>query len=49
MADVSNLKIPSRLKRRAYESLKQEIKFEKIDLYQRGNMKIGKIASSAKY
>ena len=34
--------------RRTYESLKSEIKIEKIDLYQRANMKIDKIASSAK-
>ena len=29
---------------RTHESLKQEIKIEKIDLYQSGNMRIGKIA-----
>ena len=32
-----------------YESLKQKIKIEKIDLYRRANMRIGKIASSAEY
>ena len=31
-----------------YESLKSEIKIKKIDLYQTANMKIDKIASSAK-
>ena len=34
---------------RTYKSLKQEIKIEKIDLYQRANMRIDKIASSAEY
>ena len=32
-----------------YESLKKEIKIEKIDFYQKVNMRIDKIASSAKY
>ena len=32
---------------RTYESLKWEIKIEKIDLYQRANMRFGNIASSA--
>ena len=34
---------------RTYESLKQEIKIEKINLYQMKNMRIGKIASSTEY
>ena len=46
MADVSNLKINDRsnVERRTYESLKKEIKIERIDLYQRANMRIGKIS-----
>ena len=32
-----------------HESLKKEIKIEKIDLYERADMRIGKIASSAEY
>ena len=34
---------------RTYESLKQEIKVEKINLYQKTNMRISEIASSAEY
>ena len=34
---------------RNYETLKQEIKIEKIDLYQRADMTIGKIASSVEH
>ena len=34
---------------RTYESLNLEIKIEKIDLYQRTNMRIDKISSSAEH
>ena len=51
-ADVSNLKINERTniaRPNLHESLKEEIQIEKIDLYQKENIRIGEIAGSAEY
>ena len=51
MSDVSNLKINERsnVKWPNLPVTKIEIRTKKIDLYQRTNMRIGRIASSAEY
>ena len=51
ITDVSNWKIYKRSmwNGRIYELLKSEIRNEKINLWQRANMRIGKMASSAEY